>query len=368
MKAAFILGCLIAVALPLLVAAQSGEGTIREPLVVVKDGKYGYIDHNGAMLIPPQFWWGADFDHGFGAVYICGRVVSIDASGNLWPLRAAQEHELRPKLAGDKFGFVDGSGQFKIAAAFENVLPFSDGMAAVLLHDKWGLIDSSGHVVITPAFETAYYFRDGVATATTVGGANVLIDKTGKVLARGFEQLRGVIAEQRVPVSRDEKYGYLDVSGAIAIPLVYDDADSFSGGLAPVKKRGKWGYIDRDGATKIPFRFDTAGVFGSGLAPVTIGRESGFIEVSGKFAFKFPFESASGFWGIDGDTDVSTFWTKDGAFGYVNTSGNVIWGPVRGSPDHAPILGWSERDRVQSCQGVSDATRNTVASFPKAED
>ena len=367
MKAASILGCLTAVVLPLLAAAQSGESTVREPLVVVKDGKYGYIDHKGAMLISPQFWWGADFDHGFGAVYICGRVISIDASGNLWPLRAAQEHELRPKLVGGKFGFVDDSGQFKIAAAFDDVLPFSDGMAAVRLGDKWGFVDSSGHVVIPPAFEAAYYFRDGVATART-GETNVLINKEGKVLARGFEQLRGVIAEQRVPVSRDEKYGYLDVNGAIVIPLVYDDADSFSGGLAPVKKGGKWGYIDRDGATTIPFTFDRAGVFGSGLAPVRMGRETGFIDISGKFAFRFPFESAAGFWGIDGDTDVSTFWTKDGTFGYVNTSGDVIWGPIRGSPDHAPILGWSERDRVQSCQGVSDATRNTVASFPKADD
>jgi hypothetical protein len=364
----FIIGCLVAIVLPLQAGGQNAYPSVREPIVVVKDGKYGYIDHNGAVLIPPQFWWGADFENGFGAVYICGRVVSIDASGNLMPLRTAQAHELRPKLAGGKFRFVDDSGQFKIAAAFENVLPFSEGIAAVLLHDKWGFIDSSGRIVIPPAFEAAYFFRDGVATATTVEGTNVLIDKTGKVLAQGFEQLRGVIAERRVPISRDEKYGYLDVSGAVAIPLVYDDADTFSGGLAPVKKGRKWGYIDRNGTTKIPFMFDSAGVFGSGLAPVTIGRETGFIEVSGKFAFRIAFESAPGFWGIDGDTDVSSFWTKDGAFGYINTSGNVIWGPINGTPDHAPILGWSEHDKVQSCKGVSDATRNTIASFPKGDD
>ncbi|MBZ5613338.1 MAG: WG repeat-containing protein [Acidobacteriia bacterium] len=367
MKAAFILGCLIVAVLPLLARAQNGHPSVREPLVVVQDGKYGYIDHNGAMLIPPQFWWGADFEHGFGAVYVCGRVVSVDASGNLVPLRARPEHELRPKLVGGKFGFVDGSGQFKIPAAFEDALPFSDGMAAVRLRDKWGFIDSTGRVVIPPAFEAAYYFREGVAIATT-GGTEVLIDKTGKVLARGFKQLRGVTAERRVPVSRDEKYGYLDVTGTIAIPLVYDDADSFSEGLAPVKKYGKWGYIDRNGATTIPLEFDSAGVFGSGLAPVKIGRESGFIEVSGKFAFRIAFEYSPGFWGIDGDTDVSRFWTKDGAFGYVNTSGKVIWGPIRGSPDHAPILGWSEQDRVKSCEGVPDATRNTVAAFPKGDD
>src|SRR5260370_39344450 len=157
MKAASILGCLTAVVLPLLAVPQSGDSTVRDPLVVVKDGKYGYTDHKGAMLIPPQFWWGADFDHGFGAVYICGRVVSIDARGNLGPLRAAQEHELRPKLVGGKSGVVDDSGQFKKAAAFDYVLPFSDDIAPVRLAEHCGCVDAFCHVAITIAVDAATY-------------------------------------------------------------------------------------------------------------------------------------------------------------------------------------------------------------------
>ena len=33
----------------------------------------------------------------------------------------------------------------------------------------------------------------------------------------------------------------------MAIPFIYDDAISFSEGLAAVKKEGKWGFVDRNG-------------------------------------------------------------------------------------------------------------------------
>jgi hypothetical protein len=358
-----------AILLPMLVA-QNYPTPTKEPLVVVKGGKYGCIDHNGTVVVQPQFLWGTNFEDGFATVYVCGRSVSMDESGKLVHLRPANKHELRPRRRGERVGFVDVSGQFRINAIFDEALPFSDGLAAVRVGDLWGFIDTSGRQVIAPLFKSAFYFIEGVATAET-GDGYVLIDKTGAILARGFEQLHGIVAEGRVPVGRDHKYGYLDLRGNVAIPLTYDDGNSFSRGLAPVKKGEKWGYIDRDGHTAIPFIFDEAGLFASGLAPARIGDETGFIDRSGKFAFHLAFKYAPGFLtgNADGlfvaDSDVSRFWTIDGAFGYVNTSGKVIWGPTVGSPDHAPLIRWSEEDKVRSCDGVPQAVREAIACFPE---
>jgi len=65
------------------------------------------------------------------------------------------------------------------------------------------------------------------------------------------------------------------------------------------------------------------------------------------------------------ETDVSRFWTADKAFGYVNTSGKVIWGPTAESPDHAPLAGWSAKDKTASCEGVPDQLQKTIAAFPE---
>jgi hypothetical protein len=354
--------CIALLILPMLGHAQNTPTT--EPLVVVHGGQYGYIDHDGAMLIPPQYRWGADFEDGFGAVYVCGRVVSIDPNGKLSPLRTGNRtNQLMRKKVGDKFGFFDSSRRLRVAAEFDDALPFSEGLAAVQVKKKWGFIDENGSLVIPAGFDAAYYFREGVANAE-IDGVPVLIDKTGKLLASGFDQLRGVTAEGLIPVSRNGKAGYLNLKGAIAIPLVFEETDTFSEGLGPVQKGSKWGYIDKNGKTVIPFKFDSAGVFGNRLAPARIGEQSGFIDTAGEFVFRLKFDYAPGFWGLEGNTDVSRFWTKDGLFGYVNSSGKVIWGPTTEMPDHAPITGWDEQDRIGSCENVPSSIRNQVASFP----
>ena len=64
------------------------------------------------------------------------------------------------------------------------------------------------------------------------------------------------------------------------------------------------------------------------------------------------------------DSDVSRFWTTDGAFGYVNTSGKVILGPTKESPDHSPIFGWSEENKTESCKGISPSFRESIRNLP----
>ena len=67
---------------------------------------------------------------------------------------------------------------------------------------------------------------------------------------------------------RGGKCGYVDKSGKLVIPARFDDADSFSDGLAAVSIDGKYGYIDKAGEMKIPASFDCATAFRNGLGIV----------------------------------------------------------------------------------------------------
>ena len=44
-----------------------------------------------------------------------------------------------------KWGFMDLSGRQVIPAVFDEVRPFSEGLAVVRLRGKWGFIDKQGH-------------------------------------------------------------------------------------------------------------------------------------------------------------------------------------------------------------------------------
>jgi hypothetical protein len=368
-RAAFSLVMLL---LGLTATSSCAARNVGRLLVVRQDGKYGFIDTSGRVVIRPQFIWANDFWRDRGEAYVCGHYVSLDASGGVHPPRAYVPNRLHPRVHGQKVGFVDDAGRFAIAPAFDDAQLFSEGLAAVQLGDRWGSIDTSGTLVIAPRFTGAYWFRQGVAFATLDSG-RVIIDRSGRVLASGYDFGAGITSEGRVPVTKDGKSGYLDLQGRVVIPLSFEQADSFSNGLAAVRQGGKWGYLDRAGRTVIPLVFDQAGTFGSGLAPVKLGAKTGFINRSGRFAFDLAFDQAPGFLTYDetdrllvADARVSRFWTADGRFGYVNTAGQVIWGPIAGSPDHPPLLGWSDEEKVESCQGVSETMKAAVTRlFPR---
>lgn len=365
-KFAFSFVALLAFQSCALAFAQSSKS--RDPLVIeASNGNYGYIDHSGKMVIPPIFIWGDGFEDGYASVYVCGRYAWIDRSGNVVPGRPFSPEELRQKKVGSKIGFVDSAGVFRVQPTYDDVGPFHDGLAAVRRDQLWGYVDTSGREVIRPQFADAFSFVDGTANVDTDTSADVgdmLIDTAGKVLAKGYRYLEGIPSEGRIPASRGDKSGYLDRQGNVVIPFDFEFAGTFREGLAAVEKGGKYGYIDRDGGTRISFRFDEAGEFARGLAEVKVGDDSGFINKSGEFAFHLKFSNAAGF---EYDGDVSRFWTDDGKFGYVNTTGKVIWGPVKETPDHAPILGWSAEGAAESCKGIPDSMKKAVAALPKDE-
>jgi len=331
-----------------------------DPFIVVKDGRYGFIDQSGKIVIPALFYWASAFYKGMATVYICDRFGSIDPLGHLHPLRHAAPGDLEPTKSGDKFGFVDETGKFRIPAIFDEAYAFGEDLAAVKVGNKWGFVDKSGRQVIPPTFDEAYFFSSGVGNAR-IDGQDVIIDREGKVIHRG-ESFYSAVQNQRVPIQLDvDKAGFLDISGKVAIPFVYQSVGPFSEGLATAEQKQKWGYVDPSGLVEIPFKLDQAGEFALGLAPAKRGSESGFITKKGEFAFHLNYDWTAGFeFG-----DLAAFTTTDNDFGYVNTSGRVVWGPRRNSaPDHWPLLGMSEASKKASCENIPDDLRRQAQQLP----
>ena len=49
------------------------------------------------------------------------------------------------------------------------------------------------------------------------------------------------------PILRNGKWGYMNREGKVVIQPSFDDALTFSEGMAAVQVGGKWGYIDETG-------------------------------------------------------------------------------------------------------------------------
>lgn len=235
---------------------------------IQQNGKWGYIDSTGKIVIKPQFVWAEEFSEG---------------------LASFQNED-------GMHGYIDESGTVVIEPKYDSVTDFSEGLAAVSLDFGWGYIDKTGNWAIEPKFAGARPFSDGLAlVGVPLNGKvsfppgpedHVFIDKTGKIVVDPkADILNGTFSEGVGTVQLITNKGVnavlIDKTAKIIIGVQEIETDGFSEGLVPAKQNGKWGYLDARGNFVIEPQFKQAHQFSEGLAAVQIGEKWGFIDHSG---------------------------------------------------------------------------------------
>jgi hypothetical protein len=222
---------------------------------------------------------------------------------------ATGNQPLRPTEKDGKWGYVDATGSVVIPPQFDSAAPFSDGLAVVELNHRFGYIGPDGRFVVQPKYYKAEPFKDGLALVCTKRPSTPLgtgeygvslftdftyIDRSGREIRHPFfaeyasnfsEGLAAV--KPGVMLGGCAKGGYLNTKGEWSIKPQFDEVHDFSEGLAAVNEGGKcgaggkWGYIDRDGGLVIPFEFDFAGNFQNGRACVKEAGRWKFVDAKG---------------------------------------------------------------------------------------
>lgn len=107
------------------------------------------------------------------------------------------------------------------------------------------------------------------------------------------------MADDLFPFRDGDLWGFKNGAGQVVIPAQYEEAGSFSEGLARVQVQGKWGFVNVSGEMVIAPRFDQARFFQNGQAKVQEGAKWGYVDVTGRFGEQI---------------DAATFVDKAGTF------------------------------------------------------
>lgn len=123
---------------------------------------------------------------------------------------------------------------------------------AVGSNGKWGAVDRNNKLVIPLKYGFLMPFYEGYAAAyKTKYGKAALIDSNGNELTGFIYDSMNGCSEGRICVSVNGKYGFLDTSGKVVIPIIYewpnDSPFLFKDGKAKVSLNGEIFYIDRFG-------------------------------------------------------------------------------------------------------------------------
>ena len=228
-----------------------------------------------------------------------------------------------------KYGYIDETGRVIIPILYDEVFPFSNGRAKVILNGRTGVITKDGRFVVeingkeifVSGYEWAGKTYDEKGLIVSKGGKNGILNIECDIILpleyslhemkpygylaislRNESGLTGLIGTdgktivdckykefgiltQWNPINDEtyvykpseglcivqltnNKYGFFDIESRKELFCIYDDVKPFSEGFACVKKNGKYGYINRLGEIVIDFVYKDAFPFEGSIARV----------------------------------------------------------------------------------------------------
>jgi len=269
--------------------SEEGVAIVRSRINVsngVYANKFGVVDKTGSFIVPLEYDTIRDFSNGVAVVK--GEITvkdydytfrkyerwgMIDKTGTIViPLKYTEISEFSDdllKAEKDNYGrnlchIINKTG--KLIATYTEIGEFSEGLARVQNDDKWGYIDKTGKVVIPVEYKEISEFSEGLLKAD-----GDIIDKAGKIIAK-YSRV-GELSEglARVQSGSSYKWGYIDKTGKVVIPVEYSSADDFSEGFAVVSSstyypQYNWGVIDKTGTLILPVKYRREQSVGNSLS------------------------------------------------------------------------------------------------------
>ena len=224
------------------------------------NGKYGLKDRNGAVIIP------ADYD----------KISHSGYMGRGWNLSI-----------GEKWGTVNERG--------ERIFPIE--------YDKIKVRFKGGHF-LTKNGKTGYCDVNGAMT----------IDFLYDELENPFSSWEGAKAKI------GDKWGYVDGTGTVVIPIEYDYVGLDNHGMIQIKKGDKWGLFNSQGQMVLPFEYERIHVDAPNVYRVKKDGVYGIIDKDGKVLFPFKYRDLGAF-DQEGITYAANEYTL---YGFINREDHVL--------------------------------------------
>lgn len=291
---------------------------------VILCGKYGFIDNNGYEVIPCIYDYALPFVNGLAAV-----------------------------CAKEAWGFINHQNEIVIPLIYEDAGSFEGGLAYVQKDGKYGYIDKFGKVVIPFQYDDACDFNEGLAQVRTTKILNLLelcededeitkmcedLNCTEEDLMEfdiiynvGFIDNKGVpvipliynnasewFCRSKVKVEVDGKWGLVDKTGELIIPVVYDDLEHNNSNIICARLNGKFGYLSVDGENVTSLVFDKAYPFRENRGAIQIGKKWGFVDSTGALAVPCRYDKVYSF------NECRAGVQQNGKWGFINPYGNII--------------------------------------------
>ncbi len=270
-----------------------------------------FINKDGELVIKTQFYDAKQFSEGLAPVKLA--VLNGVLVYNYPELKDDEKNSVKYK-----WGFIDKTGEVIIFPQFDDALPFSEGLAAVMIINEkneklWGFINRQGKLEIKFKYSVVGSFSEGLA--------NVL-----------FSDL--------LVSQKSNKYAYINSSDEIILPPQYDTAYPFYENLARVKVNGSRYFINNNGEAVINLTDFDGASFNDGWAFVqykagTNEMDTCYVDKKGEIVFsktsiKVPQGDDINYYGFNSNFSegITVISKKYSGSGYISKDGTILVSPI----------------------------------------
>lgn len=222
---------------------------------------WGYVDSYGNQKTPITYVSTAPFTKAEMAPVVDqkGECYFIDNTGSR-VLASKEKYKsfgissddiIKVELENGKYSYCD-SELNKLFGEYDDATAFNNGIAAVKENGQWKIINNEGNA------KSSTEYADVVADEKNIvfrndrlfvgdGTGYIMIDSSGKQIGNEkYENAHCFADSTYAAVENDGKWFFIDKNAKRLSDKTYEDARSYSNGLAAVKISGKWGFVDTD--------------------------------------------------------------------------------------------------------------------------
>ena len=161
-----------------------------------------------------------------------------------------------------KVGIADNKGNVLITPSYAEITSLdkdkSQGFIVKNSEGKYGIVDTANKQVLETKYDAVEKIYRNDYYVVTENGKQEVIKKDGNIVLSGnYDKIEAILQnpENGIIYKQKEKYGIMNLSGAVVIKPEYEKLKEGASGSIIAKKDSKYGIIDLQGNQKVEFKY-----------------------------------------------------------------------------------------------------------------
>jgi len=216
---------------------------------VLQGDYYGFVNENGATVIPPIFETVSEFKDGLSVVSKNDSVYFINKDNiNVFEKYFEDAYVfiqgIAPVKQNSKWYFINRHGQ-KVSEYYDEINELCNDVYVFKIGEKYGVLDYFGQQMIEPKFEKLGDFKNDMAYFIEKGNYG-FISKEGFLYKASFQWISDFNKEKKAVFKLNNKYGLINSIGKIILEPLYDQIIQTDYSVYIILKENNYGFFSSD--------------------------------------------------------------------------------------------------------------------------